>query len=393
LKKIGLLPRLILAIILGIAIGSVSPLGLIRVFSTFSDLFAQFLSYMIPFIIIGFVATGISDLGEGAGKLLGITVLIAYVSTTAAGLLAFAVSSVALPAFIQGSDTTLLVNADSLSTSGFIPIQIPPVMGVMTALVTAFLLGLGMASLKSDALKKVMNEFQIIVEKVIRFIIIPLLPIHIFALFANMSFSGEVAAIMSVFGVVIIVVILTQLGFILIQYGLASLISGKNPIQLLKNMMPAYFTAIGTQSSAATIPVTLKQVKENDVTENIAEFTVPLCATIHLSGSTIGIVACALAVSMMTGGDASFSAYLPFILMLGVTMIAAPGIPGGAVMAALGILDTMLGFDPAMLSLMIAIYMAQDSFGTACNVTGDGAIAVAVDTIFNKKNKNKEKIA
>jgi Na+/H+-dicarboxylate symporter len=393
LKKLGLLPKLILAIVAGIVIGNFSPESLIRIFSTFNHLFSQFLGYMIPFIIIGFVATGIAELGSGAGKLLGITVFIAYLSTITAGLFAYTVNSIALPNLLQIATELSSDNPEQFLVDGYIPLFIPPVMGVMTALVTAFFLGLGMAGLKSDSLIKVISEFHSIVVKTIVMIIIPLLPFHIFGIFANMSYSGAVIEIMSTFGVVFVIAILIQLVFILFQYFVAGSMSHKNPINLLKTMLPAYFTAIGTQSSAASIPVTLAQTKKNKVTDSIAEFVVPLCATIHLSGSTITIVSCSIAVSMMLGNEVSLTTFFPFILMLGVTMIAAPGIPGGSIMASLGILESMLGFDPSMLSLMIALYIAQDSFGTACNITGDGAIAVVVDTLFNKNKKDKKQTA
>lgn len=223
------------------------------------------------------------------------------------------------------------------------------------------------------------EEFQQIIEKVISYIIIPLLPFHIFGIFANMAYGGAVFEILSLFAVVFILIIIMHWVMLTGQYTTAGLLQKKNPFALIRTMLPAYFTALGTQSSAATIPVTLRQARKTGVKERVADFTVPLFATIHLSGSTITLVTCAIGVILLTGQAPSFGNFFPFILMLGVTMIAAPGVPGGAVMAAIGLLEVMLGFDETMVALMIALYLAQDSFGTAANVTGDGALANIVD--------------
>jgi Na+/H+-dicarboxylate symporter len=258
-------------------------------------------------------------------------------------------------------------------------------MGVMTALIISFILGIGIAVTKAENLRSIFHEFQSIIEGLVANVLIPLLPFHIYGIFANMTYAGTVAEIMSVFAKVFAIIICMHLIIILFQYIVAGAASKRNPFGLIKNMIPAYMTAIGTQSSAATIPVTLECTKKNGCSSKIADFVVPLCATIHLSGSTITLTSCSIAVMMLNGWSVSFGHMFPFILMLGVTMVAAPGVPGGAVMAALGILSSMLGFNDNMLTLMIALYIAQDSFGTACNVTGDGAIAILMDAITNKK--------
>ncbi len=388
MKKIGLLPRLIIAIILGIIFGSVLPEIGIRFFATFNGIFGQFLSFAIPLIILGFVAPGIGDLGSGAGKILAITAGIAYASTIFAGSLAFFANAAILPMFLKpGALGTNIGGGDRALAQALIKIEIPPLMGVMTALVLAFTLGIGIAVVKSTTIKKFMNEFQDIISKMITGIIIPLLPLHIMGIFANMTFAGQVASILSVFSRVFILVIILHFTVIIAQYLIAGSLAGANPFRLIKTMIPAYFTAIGTQSSAATIPVTLLQTKKNGVEEGVADFAVPLCATIHLSGSTITLVSCALAIMMLNGMDYGFGTFFGFILALGVTMVAAPGVPGGAVMASLGLLQTMLGFTETLTSLMIALYLAQDSFGTACNVTGDGAIAIIVNKLSGHKLK------
>ena len=252
----------------------------------------------------------------------------------------------------------------------------------MTALVLAFMLGLGLAQLKNDTLKNAARDFQEIIVRMISVVILPLLPIYIFGIFLNMTHSGQVFSVLMVFIKIIGVIFLLHIFLLVFQYCIAALFVRKNPFKLLGRMMPAYFTALGTQSSAATIPVTLEQTKKNGVSSDIAGFVIPLCATIHLSGSTLKIVACALALMMMQGIPFDFPLFAGFIFMLGITMVAAPGVPGGAIMASLGILQSMLGFDESAQALMIALYIAMDSFGTACNVTGDGAIALVVDKIY-----------
>ena len=394
MKKLGLLSRLIIAIVLGILIGNVAPEGFIKIFVTFNNIFGNFLGFVIPLIIIGFIAPGIGELGKGAGKLLALTAGIAYLSTIVSGTLAYVTSSIALPKMLNLSNLAVdASNPNEALLKPFFEIRIPPMMEVMTALTIAFILGLGIAITKGDVIKKFMSEFQAIIEKVISNIVIPLLPLHILGIFANMAYAGEVATIISVFAKVFVMIVLLHITIIIIQYLIAGSITASNPFKLIRTMIPAYFTAIGTQSSAATIPVTLRQAKLNGVDEGIAEFAVPLCATIHLSGSTITLTSCAITVMMLNGMATPFSSLFPFILMLGVTMVAAPGIPGGAIMAALGLLESMLHFPPTLTSLMIALYLAQDSFGTACNVTGDGAIAVIMNKISGKKLKAKGTLA
>ena len=384
MKNLGLLPRLVLGIVIGILIGTFNITFLTRILVTFSGIFGNFLGFIIPLLIIGFVAPGIAELGAKAGKLLGITAGIAYLSTVVAGILAFLVGSLIIPNIITQAGE---IAGEAPTVAAYFQIQIPAIMGVMSALVTAFLLGLGMAAITGKTLFNFMNEFQEIINKVIKNVIIPLLPVHIAGIFARMAFTGEVASTLSVFGRVVVLVFLLHAVYIVIQYIIAGGISGKNPFTSLKNMLPAYFTAIGTQSSAATIPVTVRSAKNNKLSEEVVDFAIPLCATIHLAGSTITLVTTAIAVMVLEGVGLSFSQFLPFILMLGVTMVAAPGVPGGAIMAALGLLETMLGFNEAQLALMMAIYIAQDSFGTAANVTGDGAIAMVVDRLARNQNQ------
>ena len=256
----------------------------------------------------------------------------------------------------------------------------------MTALVLAFTLGLGLAALDRPALKDAVHDFEQVIIQTIKTALITLLPLYIFGIFLNMTYVGQVFAILTVFIKIIGIIFLIHIGILLLQFAIAGGLSGKNPLKLLWNMLPAYFTALGTQSSAATIPVTLQQTRQNGVSEDVAGFVVPLCATIHMSGSTLKIVACALALMIMQGMPYDFGMFFGFICMLGITMVAAPGVPGGAIMASLGLLQSMLGFNQEAQALMIALYIAMDSFGTACNVTGDGAIAVIMEKIMGKQS-------
>ena len=393
MKKLGLLPRLIVGLIAGIIVGKIGFIPLLRIMLTFNGLFGNFLQFVIPLIILGFVAPGIGDLGKKAGKLLAVTTVLAYGSTIVSGSLAFFTNSILLRKILPaGAALAEGSHPEAGLLTGYLTVDMPPIMGVMTALLMAFIIGIGIAVVEGTTLKNFMNEIQTIVEKIITNIIIPFLPLYIAGIFANMTYAGEIVKIMSVFAKVFGIIIILHFVILLIQYTIAGTLAGANPLLLIRKMLPAYFTAIGTQSSAATIPVTLNQTKENGVNEGIADFTIPLCATIHLSGSTITLVSCSMAVMMLHGMPITFSGMFGFILMLGVTMVAAPGVPGGAVMAALGLLESMLGFGPELTSLMIALYLTQDSFGTACNVTGDGAIAIMVNKVagFNLIKRTKK---
>lgn len=378
---IGLLPRIIIAIALGILLGNFLPGGMVRFFVTFNGIFSEFLNFSIPLIIVGLVTVAIADIGKGAGKLLLITALIAYGATLFSGFLSYFTGVTVFPHLIEPG-VPLEKVSEAQGILPFFSVAIPPLMNVMTALVLAFTLGLGLAQLKNDTLKNAARDFQDIIVRMISAVILPLLPIYIFGIFLNMTHSGQVFSVLMVFIKIIGVIFLLHIFLLVFQYCIAALFVRKNPFKLLGRMLPAYFTALGTQSSAATIPVTLEQTKKNGVSSDIAGFVIPLCATIHLSGSTLKIVACALALMMMQSIPFDFPLFAGFIFMLGITMIAAPGVPGGAIMASLGILQSMLGFDESAQALMIALYIAMDSFGTACNVTGDGAIALVVDKIY-----------
>ncbi len=388
LLKLPLLARVAIAIVLGLSFGYFFPDWLSRVFVTFNSLFSQFLGFFIPLIILGLVAPGIADLGNNAGKLLLITVGIAYGSTLFSGVMTYFSCEAIFPlidvdVYDGGGD---IVNPAEGMLNAYFMIEIQPLFDVMTALVLAFMLGLGVSVSKRGGMtmKLILNDLKEIIEIVISRVIIPLLPLYIFGIFLNMSASGTAFSVISTFGKVIGVIFVLHVLLLLIQYFIAGSIVRKNPFKLLWTMMPAYATALGTSSSAATIPVTLRQSLKNGVDEDIAGFCVPLCGTIHLAGSILKITATALAICMISGYPHDLLIFVGFIFMLGVIMIAAPGVPGGAIMAAIAPLQSLLGFGEADTALMIAVYIAIDSFGTACNVTGDGAITLVVDKLYRK---------
>ena len=378
--KIGLLPRIIIAIALGIGLGLVLPLPVVRVFATFNSIFSHFLQFLIPLIIIGLITPAISDIGKNAGRLLLITTIIAYGDTVFAGYLSYFTSSSIFPSLISHGQEVEHI-AESKALEPFFTLNIPPLVDVMSALVSAFTVGLGIAFFDSKILKNGFDEFKDIVTKTIEVALIPLLPVYIFGIFLEMSHTGQAWRVLNVFIAIIGVIFALHIFLLVLQYCVAGLIVHRNPFKLLWNMLPAYFTALGTSSSAATIPVTLNHSIKNGVSSGIAGFVVPLSATIHLSGSCLKIVACAVALMLMMEMPFDVGLFTGLILMLGVMMVAAPGVPGGAIMAALGVLHSILGFDAQQQALMIALYITMDSFGTACNVTGDGAIALIIDKI------------
>ena len=382
--KVGLLAKIVIAIILGIVCGLFFPEWLQRLFATFNGLFSNFLGFFVPLLILGLIVPGIANVGKSAGRLLGITVVLAYSFTLFSGFFTWGVCNSVYPFLLEGA-TLSEVNESANSFVPYFTVDMPPLMGVMSALIAAFVIGLGLTMVGGKTLKAVFDDFSEIIVLTISKVIIPLLPLYIFGIFLSMSANDQVTSVLGVFIKLIVVIFIMTAVLLIIQFSVAGFVAKKNPFRMLKHMMTAYFTALGTQSSAATIPVTLQQTIKNGVDPAIAGFVVPLCATIHLSGSTMKIVACSLAIMLITGMELDPSVMVGFIFMLGITMVAAPGVPGGAIMAAVGILHSILGFDETAVALMIALYIAMDSFGTATNVTGDGAIAVIIDKIKTVK--------
>ena len=390
--KFGLLPRIVLAITIGVLLGGYVPGVVVRAFNTFSGLFDQFIRFMVPLIIIGLVVPAIADTGRKAGKMLLVTVALAYVSTLAAGLFSYGVSVNVFPSLVERGSATA-VNAAGAEFPAFVKVAIPAMVDVMSALVFAFIMGLGIVFSESTVLKSAADEMRRIINGTIAKVIVPVLPVYIFSIFLDMTAAGKVKVVLTAFAAIVVVEALLTLVMILIQYMIAGSIAGVNPLKALWKMAPAYFTALGTSSSAATIPVTRNQAVAAGVRPEVADFTVPLCATVHLAGSTIKLVACAVAL-ILIGGDMAkldLATFMQFIALLGMMMVAAPGVPGGAVMASLGVAESLLGFGKEQIALFITLYIATDSFGTACNVIGDGALSLIVNRIFPESKKIKDK--
>lgn len=386
-KRVPLLVLIFIAIAAGIGAGYIFPDWLSRLFVTFNALFSQFLGFIIPLLIVGLVAPAIVEIGTRAGKMLVFTVVLAYLATLLAGFFSYFTGASLFPSLIP-VDHYIEAESTAVSLTPFFTIEMSPLMSVTSALVLAFTIGLCVARFAPGqaSLRSLLAESREVIIMVIRAVIVPLLPLYIFGIFLSMTAVGEVGGVLVTFAKVIAVIFAMHVVLLVAQYLIGGLIDGRNPLRCLLVMLPAYFTALGTSSSAATIPVTLRQAKKMGVDSDVADFTIPLCATIHLSGSTLKIVACALALMIAHGHGYDFQQFAGFIAMLGITMVAAPGVPGGAIMAALGVLASQLGFSDADNALMIALYIAMDSFGTACNVTGDGALALIVDRFFGHRS-------
>ena len=374
-----LIIKLLAGIVLGILLGLLAPQGLTRILVTVKDLFGELLFFTIPLLILFYISSGIAALPRNSGRMLGRSLGFAYLSTLIAGTAAFIVAALMVPGLTSAPD---VLNGDgAVVLEPYVTVTIPPLFNVMTALMLAFIMGLGISATRAEGLQKLADQGRDIIQWLLEKAIIPLLPAYIAGVFAEMAAAGTVFVTLRTFGVVLAMAVILHWGWIVTLFSIAGLRTGQSPVRLIRNMLPAYFTALGTMSSAATIPVSLMSSKRNGGREQVADFTVPLFATVHLSGSTITIVSCAVAViSMQSGLDIPpLSLMIPFVLTLGVVMLAAPGVPGGAVMSAVGLLGSMIGFGETALALMIALYMAQDSFGTACNVTCDGALSLLVD--------------
>lgn len=397
-KNMGLLFKLILGIVAGILLGSLSTFfgdsalynGFVRLFVTFTGLFSNFLSFIIPLIIISFVSVGMADLGKRANKLFVITLVLAYCSTILAGIAAFAVGKITLHSVVNVID-----NADIAEKAfePFFTVEMTPIFGVMTALVLAFLLGIGMANIKGNSLLEGFRDLQEIVKGTINKIVIPLIPFYIAGMFCKIGAEGKLVATIKMFVALFFLIIILQYAYIFVQYTIASIICRKNHIKKIKNAMPTYFTALGTQSSASTIPVALNCAVRNGVKPEVADFCIPLCATIHLAGDTICLVLGTMGIMVAEGIEPTIAMFTPYIFLLGITMVAAPGVPGGGVMAALGLINDLLGFTQPMQQLIISLHLSQDSFGTSTNVMGDQALALIVDKFddyISKKDKHKK---
>ena len=380
LSKIALIWKVLAACIAGVLLGLVLPSAVVRIFTTFTAIFSQYIGFVVPLIIVGLVTPAICRVGSGAGRMLLITLAIAYCSTVVAGIFSYTLSSNLFPYIVGGSMLDAQAGS-AMDASPYFTIEIPPLMGIMTALVFSFVVGIMVSATDGNNLRNIIYDFEKVVHRAITKTVIPLLPLYVFGIFLKLSFTGEAVPMLVVFAKVILVILAMSLVWLVLMFLVAWAISGKKPFRSLFCMLPAYLTALGTSSSAATIPVTMERARKCGVSEPVAGFVIPLCATIHLPGSVIKITACALTIMLVQGQAFDFGMFLGFIALLSITAVAAPGVPGGMIMASLGVLSSVLGFGEANQALMIALYVVMDSFGTACNVTGDGAIALIVDKI------------
>ncbi|WP_277283402.1 dicarboxylate/amino acid:cation symporter [Sneathia sanguinegens] len=394
--KFSLVIRLIFAIFLGIILGNFLPLSFVRIFKTFTSFFGSFLAFFIPFMIIGFVVIGIARLSEGAGILLALTAGISYISTIIAGLFSYTVAFNFYPNLVSTDLVKSLqytISNNSMLVSPYFTIPLSPALDVTTAIVFAFMVGITISYMRKEKIGEttfnIFNDFEMIVTRILNYFIIPLLPIHIFGIICELTYTGEVFSIIKLFITIYLCIFAMHYIYMLVMFSIAGTISKKNPFRLIKNQISGYLTAVGTQSSAATIPVNIQCGLKNGTSKEIVNFVVPLCATIHLSGSMITITSCVMGVLIMSGMNYSLTTILPFIAMLGIAMVAAPGAPGGAIMSALPFLY-MVNIDSngPLGALLIALYLTQDSFGTAINVSGDNAIAIYVDEFYKKFIKN-----
>ena len=380
-KRIALIWKVLIACALGGMSGGLLPVPVIRIFTTFNYIFSQYIGFMIPLIIVGLVTPAICRMGSNAGKMLLFTLVLAYLSSVAAGLFSYAVCDGFFPKLLGG----IMAGAASAGTdtvTPFFTLDIPAIMSVTSALVLAFLVGTLLASTGKGHLMNVAFDFEEIVAKAISKTLIPLLPLFIFGVFLKMAHTGDMVPVMKVFAKIIAVIFAMTVTWLIALFGIAGLISRRNPFKCLGKMFPAYLTALGTASSAATIPVTLQCARKCGISEPVSNFSVPLCATIHMPGSLMEIASCAIAIMLLDGIPLSFGLMLQFIMLLAITAVAAPGVPGGMMMASLGLLTSVLGFNEGNLSLMITLFVIIDSFGTACNVVSDGAIALIVEKFF-----------
>ena len=382
--KINLFVKVLIAILLGAAIGSIASDWIIRTFKTFNVLFAQLLKFMIPLLILGLVTPAIANMGRKAGKMLLFVMGAAYLSTICAGFFAYFSGSALLPGYLEPGELT----TDIVKSKEFLPyidLKIPPICDVLTALVLSFLLGIGIIATGSAALKKGFDEFGDIIKLTIEKAIIPFLPVYIFTMIAEMGAKGVIGALAGDGVKIILTGVALSIIYLIIQYCVAGAVARKNPFKCLWNMVPAYMTGFSICSSSAVIPVTTACTKKNGVDEDIADFTVPLCATVHMCGSTIKLAVTSFAVAYLNGMEIPTAVYVNFVLMQGIAAVAAPGVMGGVLMASIGLLESIMGFTPEQTALVMTIYLALDGYGPACNVTGDGAIALITDRIFGKK--------
>ena len=382
--KLGLFPKVVIAIVIGTLLGLILPDVIVRILKTFNVLFAQLLKFVVPLLVLGLVTPSIANLGRGAGKMLLTVMLIAYCSTVCGALFSYGVSSNILPMYLNPGE----LSAEAVSEKEFLPyidLKIPPICDIMTALVLSFVIGVGIIFTGANGLKRGFEEFGEIVKLTIEKVIIPFLPVYIFTMICEMSAKGVIDVVLGTGFKVILTGVILSILYLIVQYCIAGIIARKNPLKMLWNVIPAYLTGFSICSSSACIPVTYECTLKNGVRKDIADFVIPLCSTVHMCGSTIKLTVTSVAVAYMFGAPITFGLFIQFALMQAIAAVAAPGVMGGVLMASVGLLSTVLGFSDTMTTLMMTIYLALDGYGPAVNVSGDAAIAVIADKLFGGK--------
>ncbi|MGL4988342.1 MAG: dicarboxylate/amino acid:cation symporter [Cetobacterium sp.] len=383
-KKDNLILKLIFGVLIGLVAGLFSNEALIGVIQTVKFILGQIVSFTVPLIILGFIAPAITKMKSNASKMLVTMLFLAYFSSVGAALFSMFSGYAIIPKL------NIVTVADGLRELPpmLFKLNIPPVLSVMSALVLALFLGLAIVWTNSKKLEAALDEFNNVILAIVHRIIIPILPFFIASTFATLAYEGSITKQLPVFLKVVIIVLIGHFIWLTILYSIGGAVSKQNPFKLLKSYGPAYLTAVGTMSSAATLPVALSCAKKSEVLDDdVANFAIPLGATVHLCGSVLTEVFFVMTVSQVLYGKLpTIGTMVLFIVLLGIFAIGAPGVPGGTVVASLGIISSVLGFDDTGIALMLTIFALQDSFGTACNVVGDGALALILNGIF-KKNK------
>ncbi len=384
--KLGLFPKVLIAIVLGSLLGLVAPDVLVRILKTFNALFAQILKFIVPLLVLGLVTPSVANLGKGAGKMLVAVMLISYLSTVGAGFFSYGCANALLPHYLDIGELSADTSAGKTFTP-YIELKIPPICDILTALLLSFMVGVGIIFTNSTALKKGFDEFGDIVKLTIEKAVIPFLPFYIFTMMCEMSASGKLSVVMGSGVKIIATGVALSICYLVLQYLIAGAIARKNPFKCLWNIIPAYLTGFSLCSSSAVIPVTLECAMKNGTRKDIADFVIPLCSTVHMCGSTIKLTVTSVAVAYMCGVEITTGMFINFALIQAVAAVAAPGVMGGVLMASIGLLESILGFTPEQCALMMTIYLALDGYGPACNVSGDAAVALVTDHFFGGREK------
>lgn len=381
----GLIIKLLAALAIGAVLGRVANVPVMDAVGSVKYALGQIIFYAVPLVIVGFIAPAIARLGQNASKMLLTAVALAYLSSVGAATFSALSGYIIIPHL---SVPTQVENLVDLPKPSFV-LDIPPLMSVMSALVAALLIGLATSWTKAETINKILNEMEGIMTSVVKRVIIPLLPFFVGATFCELSYEGRLTVQLPIFLKIIGIVIIGHFIWLTFLYVMGGVLSGRNPWRVVRYYLPAYLTAVGTMSSAATLPVALSCARRSPVlSRTMTEFMIPLGATVHLCGSVLTETFFIMTISLMLYGTLpSVGTMALFIVLFGIFAVGAPGVPGGTVMASLGLVVSVLHFDPAGVALLLAIFALQDSFGTACNVTGDGALALMLEGVFNRDSQ------